>query len=133
MDFRSIKKCLIKKFLIYLRKNLAITILFIFASLSKKRKHFSVNNRFLPLLALVTLEYRKNYKLVRSLKENGYFFSKKMRKTNNETNEQEQNITLNAKETLISVEHSALKGFPTNTIAKIQVFVSQLKTITMQL
>ena len=52
----------------------------------------------------VIWKYRKNYKIVKSSKENGYFFSKKLTHTkkndNNETNEQEQTISLNPKKNI---------------------------------
>ena len=42
-------------------------------------------------------------------------------------NGKEQNISLNPKKLLLSTEHSVSKGFPTNTMSKNPVFVSQLK------
>ena len=41
------------------------------------------------------------------------------RKTNNETNKQEQNISLDKK---MFSEHSALKGLPTNAMTKNPIF-----------
>ena len=62
----------------------------------------------------------------RAQKKMENFFSERIKK-NTETTEQEANKSLNWKE-IISPEPFPFKGFPSNTMTKIAVFISHLKS-----
>ena len=100
--------------------------------LYKKTNHLSLNDHVVPLLNLLMSTENKQWHrekvggFSRAQMKMEFFFSERIKK-NNETTEQEANKSLNWKE-IMSPEPFPFKNFPSNTMTKITVFFSHLKS-----